>query len=332
MDLEFPLRSVPLLRSAAVLLFGALVLTGCGDSDDSKDDRSQGAPAASGTGSGPDTKAFPATVDSGGAKVTIPAAPKKIVSLAPTATEMLYAIGAGGQVTAVDDQSNFPANAPKTKLSGFKPNVEAISNYTPDLVVTTDDTDGVVAALNKLRIPVVLTPAAKTFDDSYAQLNTLGAATGHSREAGEVATRMKSDIAAVVAATPKPAKPLTYFHELDNTLFTSTSKTFIGQVYAQFGLRNIADEADKSGSGYPQLSAEALVQSDPDLIFLADAGGGGQSAETVAKRPGWDRLKAVRGGGVVALDDDIASRWGPRVVDLVRAVADAVTRAGAAKG
>ncbi|MFJ8739273.1 ABC transporter substrate-binding protein [Embleya sp. NPDC127516] len=328
------MRSVPLLRSAAALLLGALVLTGCGDSDDSKDGKPQDTPAAAGgsTGAGPDAKAFPATVDSGGAKVTIASAPKKIVSLTPTATEMLFAIGAGSQVTAVDDQSNFPASAPKTKLSGFKPNIEAITNYTPDLVVASDDIDGLVAALNKLRIPVVLTPAAKTFDDSYAQLTTLGTATGHSREAGEVAARMRTDIAGIVAATPKPARQLSYFHELDNTLYTSTSKTFIGQVYAQFGLKNIADEADKAGTGYPQLSAEYLVQANPDLVFLADTKCCGQNADVVAKRPGWDTVNAVRNGGVVGLDDDIASRWGPRVVDLVRAVSGAVTKAGATQG
>lgn len=313
-----------------MLLLGALVLTGCGDSDDSKDKKDVGTPSTPGAAA--DAKAFPATVDSNGAKVTIPAAPKKIVSLAPSATEMLFAIGAGGQVTAVDDQSNFPATAPKTKLSGFKPNIEAITNYTPDLVVASDDTDGLVSALNKLKIPVVLTPAAKSFDDTYTQLNTLGTATGHTKEAGEVAARMKTDIAAVVAKTPKPAKQLTYFHELDNTLYTSTSKTFIGQVYAQFGLKNIADEADKAGTGYPQLSAEYLVQANPDLVFLADTKCCGQNAEVVGKRPGWDKVTAVQKGGVVALDDDIASRWGPRVVELVRAVGDAVTKAGATQG
>ncbi|MYW04207.1 ABC transporter substrate-binding protein [Streptomyces sp. SID3343] len=324
------MRSVPLLRSAAALLFGALVLAGCGGSDG--DDKASDKSGEAGPSGGAGAKAFPATVDSGGAKVTIAAKPKKIVSLSPSSTEMLFAIGAGTQVTAVDDQSNFPADAPKTKLSGFKPNVEAITNYTPDLVVASDDVDGLVAALGKLRIPVVLTPAATTFDDAYRQLNTLGTATGHTQEADAVAGKMKSDIAAIVAKTPKPAKQLSYFHELDNTLFTSTSKTFIGQVYALFGLRNIADDADKNGSGYPQLSAEYLVQANPDLVFLADTKCCAQNADAVGKRPGWDKVTAVQKGGVVGLDDDIASRWGPRVVDLVRAVSDAVAKAGATQG
>jgi iron complex transport system substrate-binding protein len=324
------MRSVPLLRPAVAVLLGALVLTGCGDSD--KGDKPSGQGTAAGASGGAGADAFPATVDSGGAKVTIAAKPKKIVSLSPSSTEMLFAIGAGTQVTAVDDQSNFPADAPKTKLSGFKPNVEAITNYTPDLVVASDDVDGLVAALGKLKIPVVLTPAATTFEDTYRQLNTLGAATGHSREADTVAGTMKSDITDIVAKTPKSAKRLSYFHELDNTLFTSTSKTFIGQVYALFDLKNIADDADKSGSGYPQLSAEYLVQANPDLVFLADTKCCAQNADVVGKRPGWDKVTAVQKGGVVALDDDIASRWGPRVVDLVRAVSGAVAKAGAAQG
>jgi len=325
------MRPVPLLRSAAVLVLGALVLTGCGGSDDKnddKDDKAAGTPSAS--AAAPD--AFPVTVDSNGAKVTIAAAPRKIVSLAPSATEMLYAIGAGGQVTAVDDQSNFPAEAPKTKLSGFKPNIEAITNHAPDLVVASDDVDGLVDALGKLKIPVVLTPAAKTFEDTYTQLNTLGTATGHTEQAGTVVTKMKTDIADIVAKTPKPARQLTYFHELDNTLYTSTSTTFLGQVYAQFGLKNIADAADKAGTGYPQLSAEYLVQANPDLVFLADTKCCGQNAETVAKRPGWDKVSAVTKGGVIALDDDVASRWGPRIVDLTRVVSEAVTKAGATQG
>ncbi|MDI2129238.1 ABC transporter substrate-binding protein [Yinghuangia seranimata] len=311
------MKSAVLLRSGAAVLLGAVVLTGCGDDkkDDQKaDQKSSGAPSSAAGGS-----AAPATGD----------APKKIVSLAPTATEMLYAIGAGKQVVAVDDQSNFPADAPKTALSGFKPNVEAITKYAPDMVVITNDTDGVKAQLEKVKIKVVELPAAKTFDDMYAQFNTLGTATGHAKEAADVTAKMKKDIADVVAKTKKPAKPLTYFHEVDSTGYSATSKTFIGQVYALFGLQNIADPADKDGSGYPQVSTEYIVQANPDLVFLADSKCCQQDAAAVAKRPGWDKTKAVQANGVVALDDDIASRWGPRVVDLVAAVGAAVEKAGA---
>jgi iron complex transport system substrate-binding protein len=130
-----------------------------------------------------------------------------------------------------------------------------------------------------------------------------------------------------VAAVPKPTRPLSYYYELTNDLFTVTSKTFIGRLYALFGLRNVADPADKQGSGYPQLSRESLLTANPTMIFLADTRCCGQNAQTVGSRPGWSALTAVKSGNVFGLDDDIASRWGPRVVDLVEAIGVAVQKA-----
>lgn len=273
--------------------------------------------------------AFPVEVGApGGKPLTITKKPERIVSLNPTATESLFAIGAGKQVVAVDDQSNFPAEAPKTTLSGFKPNVEAIAGHQPDLVVASNDVEGVVAGLEKLKIPVLLLPAAKTLDDAYGQISILGQATGQGTPANDVVNRMKGQISKLVRETPRPAEALKYYHELDPTFYTVTSKTFIGSIYGLFGLVNIADAADPTGGGYPQLSAEQVVSAAPRLIFLADVKCCGQSAAAVGTRPGWASVPAVRDGGVVALDDDIASRWGPRVVDLVRTVSEAVTAAG----
>ena len=115
-----------------------------------------------------------------------------------------------------------------------------------------------------------------------------------------------------------------YYHELDDTLYSVTTKTFIGQIYALLGLRDVADAADETGSGYPQLTPEYLLTTDPDIIFLADTKCCHQDAATLAARPGFAQLKAVKNGAVVPLDDDVASRWGPRVVEFVQAVADAV--------
>jgi iron complex transport system substrate-binding protein len=250
--------------------------------------------------------------------------PKRIVSLSATGTEMLFAIGAGKQVVAVDDQSNYPPSAPKTNLSGFKPNVEAIANYKPDLVVLTDSAQEVKGGLEALGAKVFVQPAAKTLDDAYGQLRQLGAATGHVSEADSAASKMKGDLTKLKASLPTNAAGLTYYHELDNTYFSATSSTFIGSVYGLLGLKNIADTADKQGTGYPQLSAEYVLQADPDLVFLADTKCCQQSATSVAQRPGWKNMKAVKNGGVVELDDDVASRWGPRIVDQVRIVADRI--------
>jgi iron complex transport system substrate-binding protein len=293
-----------------VLLLVALVVAGCGQDGSTSD-------AAAPTGQG---AAFPVTLDSPGGKVVLDQRPERIVSLSPTATEMLFAIGAGGQVVAVDSNSNYPEEAPKTDLSAYQPNLEAIAGYKPDLVVYSDDPGELAAGLGKLGIPALQQPAATRLDDTYAQLDQLGRATGHQAEAGQLSATMRAEIEKIAAAA-RPERPLTYYHELDKNLYTATSKTFIGQLYGQLGMKNIADAADKEASGYPQLSAEYVIKSDPDLIFLADTKCCGQSARTVAARDGWDRLTAVRSGGVVALDDDIASRWGPRVVDFLKTVA-----------
>ncbi len=256
---------------------------------------------------------------------TATVAPDHIVSMSPTATEMLFAIGAGDQVIAVDSNSNYPAKAPITDLSAYQPNVEAVSVLKPDLVVT-DGSGELGASLKKVGIDTLALPAAKTIDDTYDQITKLGLVTGHQREAATVVASMRTDIASLVAEVPKRATPLTYFHELDNTLYSVTSKTFIGELYGLAGLKNIADAADVDGKagGYPQVSAELLVKADPDLVFLADTKCCAQTSATFATRPGFGTLKAVADGHVIALDDDVASRWGPRVVDLLRKIIAAV--------
>ncbi|HEX7084057.1 MAG TPA: ABC transporter substrate-binding protein [Gaiellaceae bacterium] len=252
------------------------------------------------------------------------ATPHRIVSLSPTATETLFAIGAGKQVVAVDDDSNYPKQAPRTKLSGLTPNVEAIAAYRPDLVVIAYDPGGLRAALGRLHIPVLMQDGAPTLAAAYGQMLALGRVTGHVAQAQALVARMKTRIARLVAGAHGRGKGLAVYHELDPTLYSVTSKTYIGQIYALFGLHDIADAADKSGSGYPQLSDEYVVASNPDLIVLADVVCCGQSAKTLRARPGWDRIAAVRKGLVVRIDDSIASRWGPRTVDFVRAIASAL--------
>ncbi len=254
------------------------------------------------------------------------AIPHRIVSLSPTATESLFAIGAGPQVVAVDADSSYPREAPRTKLSGLTPNVEAIASYKPDLVVIAYDPGTLRDALEKLHIRVVQQNAAQTFDDAYGQIQQLGTITGHRPRANRLVASMKERIARVVAAARGRGKGLTVYHELDPTLYSVTSNTFIGRVYTLFGLKNIADAADKTGSGYPQLSSEYVVSQSPDLIVLADTVCCQQTRATLGSRPGWSSVAAVRSGQVVRLDDSIASRWGPRIVNFVRAVASALAR------
>ncbi|HSH21935.1 MAG TPA: ABC transporter substrate-binding protein [Candidatus Caenarcaniphilales bacterium] len=264
------------------------------------------------------------TIEAANGEVTIDDRPTRIVSLSPTATEMLFAIGAGEQVEAVDDNSNYPPEAPTSDLSGFEPNAEAIAGFDPDLVVISYSTGEIEEALAAVDIPVLLLSAATTLDDTYEQIEQLGLATGHQAEAAAVVSSMQSRIEELVEAAPEFQDPVTYYHELDPTFFTTTSATFIGQIYDLVGLENIADAAAAGAPDYPQLSAEYIVDADPDLIFLADTKCCGQSLETIADRPGWDQMSAVENGAVVELDDDVASRWGPRVVELLATVVEAL--------
>ncbi len=290
-------------RTLATALGVALVLTSaaCGDDEATSDT----------------TDATDATV------------PEQIVSLVPSATEMLFAIGAGDQVEAADSFSNYPEEAPTTELSAYEPNLEAISAYEPDLVIVDGTNPELTTGLETLHIDVLETPAATSLEDTYDQLLELGEITGHEEQAADVVDDIQGEIEALVADLPEPDEPLTYFHELDNTLYTVTSETFIGDLYSLAGLENVADAADPDGElgGYPQLSTEFLVEADPDLIFLADTKCCDQTAASFAQRPGFEALQAVTEGSVVELDDDIASRWGPRVVDLLREIVTAVEAA-----
>jgi iron complex transport system substrate-binding protein len=281
----------------------------------------------SGAAGGPSaSSAFPVTITTPGGKVTIEKRPTRIVSLSPTATESLFAIGAGPQVVAVDDQSDYPKNAPRTTLSGFTPNVEAIASYRPDLVITAYETRGVIGSLNRLGIPVILHGAPVTFKGAYQQIRQLGMVTGRDTAAKQVIGGLKSRIGRIVKASRQKARGLSVYHELTPDYFSASSHSFIGKVYATFGLENIADEADSAGTGYPQLSAEYIVSSSPDVIVLADAICCGQKPSTVAARPGWDRISAVRAGSIVTVHDSIASRWGPRLVSFFRALSLALAR------
>lgn len=269
---------------------------------------------------------FPVTIVTPSGKVTIAKKPRRIVSLSPTATETLFAIDAGSQVVAVDDQSDYPKNAPKTSLSGFTPNVEAIAGYRPDLVVISYDTKGLSGALGSLGIKVIHHDGAKSFQGAYQQIRQLGLVTGNEGNATGLVARMKATIGRIVKVSRAGAAELSVYHELTPDLYSATSKTFVGKVYAALGLRNIADAADSVDTGYPQLSAEYVVSTSPDVIVLADTVCCGQKPSTVAARPGWDRINAVRTGSIVRIDDSIASRWGPRLVNYFRAMSSALAR------
>lgn len=268
---------------------------------------------------------FPVTVETDNGSVTIEKRPEAIISLSSTATEMLFDIGAGPQVIAVDDQSNYPAGAPMTDLSGFTPNLEAILSLEPDLVVIFFDPGDLIAGLETVGVPVLSYGAAIAIDDVYRQIDALGMATGNVAGAAASNSAIEAGLEAAVAASGDDGEGVTYYHEISSDFYTATSSTFFGEIYGLFGLVNIADSADPDGSafGYPQISSEYIVTSNPDIIFLANVLYG-ESAGTVAVRPGWDVMTAVQSGQIAELDSDVASRGGPRIVQFAESVADAL--------
>jgi iron complex transport system substrate-binding protein len=283
-------------------------------------------PANSASGAG-----FPATVTTAAGTVHLTSRPDSIVSLSPTVTEMLYAVGAGKQVKAVDSYSDYPANAPITKLSAFQPNAEAIAAFKPDLVIISNDINGITAKLKALSIPVLDLPAASNVSGVYTEITQLGAATGHVAQARAEDTAIKTEIARIVASEPKHSQPLTYFYELGaNPYYSVTDSTFVGSLLSLLGMKSIADSATGAAAagGYPELSPEFILKSNPDYVILSDtANNGGQTAATVYARPGWSALTAVQDKHVIALNGDIASRWGPRIVSILQTVA-AATKSG----
>lgn len=306
----------------------AALLAGCSSASSPP---ATGSSATSSSATPSAAASFPVALKAANGPVTIKAKPGRIVSLSATATEDLYADGAGPQVVAVDDESDYPANAPATKLSGLTPNLEAIAKYKPALVIASENSNGLVSGLGKLGVPVLIEPAAATLNDAYDQIVQIGQATGHAQQAGRTVATMKSEIAADVKQAGSSHKDLTYYWELSNNPYYSvTSSTFIGQIVSLFGLKNIADAANKAADGgYPELSEEYIVTARPQIIFLADnqPADGGQSPAIVAARPGWSAIPAVKDHEIIALNDDIASRWGPRLPQLVAQIAQAIEKA-----
>ena len=288
---------------AAVLLALALMGAGCGNDDDTAEPVTP-------------TEAAPTPLPTEAS----PERPQRIVSLSPMATEVLFAIGAGEQVVAVDEFSYYPPEAPVTDLSGWEPNVEAVLSYEPDLVVIANDSNDLQAGLDAVDVEVHMSPAPAEFASGYASIIDIGIEVGRLDEALALVADLEAEIDAALGSAPD--MPVRVYHELDDTYFSVSSVSFIGAVYTAMGAVNIADEADTDGYGYPQLTEEYIIEADPELIVITDLVG--YTPEDVAARPGWGEVSAVRNGNIVVVNADIASRWGPRLPQFIAAVAEAL--------
>lgn len=272
------------------------------------------------------TAPFPLSVErSDGQTLTLERPATKIVSLSPGATEILYAIGAESALTAVDNNADYPAAAANfpTKVDAFEPNVEAIIALEPDLVIVANDTGGLVSALDRADVPVLyidLDTDVKTIDAVFGQIGLMGRITGREQQALDLIAGLTARVKAVEAkltGLPNTRGPRLY-HELDSTFYSVSDDTFIGNVYKTLKARNIA--GDGGGVSYPQLTQEKIIADDPEVIVLADEEFGVTIA-SVKARPGWSAISAVRDDRIYAVDPDIISRPGPRIVDALEQLA-----------
>lgn len=319
-----------LLALAAAL---AIALAACGDDDDKPSatatvaatqttEATSTAPetffdcGATHASTPPDASAFPVTVtDTAGNSVTLDAPPTKIASLDAAHTEILFAIGAGGQVSAVDNTSDCPTSVQLLpQVDAFTPSLEAITALEPDLVVLFYDGGGdLVASLQSAGLHVLLLPTPSDVIGAYDDIELLGKATGHLEEAQQLVTFMGDEVHGIELTVAGETAP-TVFHELDSTYFTVGDGSFVDDLYTILGANNIGHGTGQAG---PQLSSEAIIDANPDVIVLADTEFG-ESAETVAARPGWSNIDAVKNHRVLGIDADIVSRPGPRIVDALR--------------
>ena len=316
----------PFRLFSVLLLALALLGASCGNDDDVAEvpATEQPAPDPAPTEAAPEPAPTEAPTEQPAPELPLteaaPKPPQRIVSLSPTATEILFAIGAGDQIVAVDQFSYYPPEAPVTDLSGWDPNVEAVLSYEPDLVVISNDANDLMAGMEAVGIGVLLSSAPADFEGGYAAVADIGMAVGRVDEAAALTAELRAEIADALGAAPNA--PVRVYHELGDALYSASSSSFIGAVYAAMGAVNIADEADTDGYGYPQLTEEYIVEADPELIVITDQVG--YTVDDVAARPGWGEVSAVRNGNIVVVNADIASRWGPRLPQFINAVAEAL--------
>ena len=217
--------------------------------------------------------------------------PKRIISLSPSITEILFEIGSGNQVIAVDNLSNYPNEAPITDISAYDPNVEAISLLNPDLVILSYNIKNLKAALKKIGIETIYLPAPLNFEDILDQIDYLGLQTGNEDKAKKLISKMKNRMKPLQKLRENE-KATKIYHEIDPNYYSPSKFSFIGDIYQKLNYKNVADKADISNLGYPKLSPELIISENPDLIVLP--GKDNKYVEKVKLRPGWGYIEAVK--------------------------------------
>ncbi|MDA0353318.1 MAG: ABC transporter substrate-binding protein [Chloroflexi bacterium] len=305
----------PLILMAIGLI--AMLLVACGDTADGTSTASPTATVAvEATGT---TEATPITVtDSDGFVLEFAAPPERIISFSPGATEILFAIGAGDQVIAVDEFSDYPAAAVALEhVSYSEPDPEQALGLDPDLVILATRQQESVEQFRSLDLRVLFNREPESVQAVLDNILLFGQITGHEAEAAALVAEMTDRIEAVTSALASITTGPTVFYELSDGLYTVAPDTFIGGTLALVKAKNIAEGAE---TAFPQLTAEAVIEANPAVVLLADAEFGG-SLEALQARPGWDVIDAVVNERVYPVDPDIGNRPGPRIADAIEQIA-----------
>jgi iron complex transport system substrate-binding protein len=275
----------------------------------------------------PSTPTTPAITltDGLGNIVTLPGPAQHVVSLAPSNTELLFAVGAGAQVAGRDTLSDYPPQAKSVAdIGGSMANydTEAIVALHPDLILAAEiNTPELVASLAKLGLTVYYLKNPVTLDGIYANLETVGSLTGHTADAATLVASLKARVAAVDAKVATTSSHPGVYYELDGTdptkPYTSGGGTFVDLLIQRAGGVNIFTQLN---SPWPQVSLEQLLVDNPQIILLGDSAYGETPAK-VSARSGWGSLLAVKNKQVYPFDDNLVSRPGPRLVDGLETLA-----------
>jgi iron complex transport system substrate-binding protein len=310
-------------RLAGGLLVLALLMVACGDDEPEARPFNDNPTEIAGI---PTQAAFPIEVErSDGQQLVVDDVVTRVVSLSPGATETIYALGAEAALIAVDNNADYPTEAASfpTRVDAFQPNIEAIAALEPDLVIVPSDIGGIVGALDRLNIPVLfidLDTDVQSVDDVLGQIALMGRLTGTEERAADLVVDITQRVRVIedglrgLATTGGPS----VYHELDSTFYTVSEQTFIGSLYRTLKARNIA--GDGGGIAYPQLTQEAIIDANPEVIVLADEEFG-VTIDIVKARPGWNAIFAVQNDQIYAIDPDIISRPGPRIVEALEQLA-----------
>ena len=272
---------------------------------------------------------FPLTlIDDLGHEVTLPVLPQRVVSLAPSNTEILFAVGAGDQVVGVTQYCNYPPETQdREQIGGFSAktiSVEKVIALEPDLVLAAGEIhQPVIEALEQLDVPVYsLDP--NTLDEVYTRIELVGRMTGHEEEATQVVEEMKGSVAAVaeqVATISEEDRLTVYWEVFDEPRMTAGPSTFTGQLIELAGGVNIFADVTEA---YPQISDEVVIGRNPAVIMGPETMGDKLTIETVAQRPGWDQVDAVQSERIYLFDGDMVARAGPRLAQVLEVMAEAL--------